>query len=89
MQSGCLDGKVKSKFEKHDLLTLYYCCPAKLLYSAGDHDQPRFYKYDVVRIHQMDNNEGYDGGQKRYRIYYVNKRIDARDPRYIIMWSID
>ena len=20
---------------------------------------------------------------------YVNKRIDARDPRYIIMWSID
>ena len=35
----------------------------------------------------MENNEGYDGGQKRDRIlYYVNKRTDARDPRYIIMY---
>ena len=45
--------------------------------------------YNLVRIHQMENNEGYDGGQKRDWIYYVNKRTDARDPRYIIMWSID
>ena len=37
----------------------------------------------------MENNEGYDGGQKRDRIYNANKLIDARDPRYIIMWSID
>ena len=27
----------------------------------------------------MENNEGYDGGQKRDRIYYLNTRIDARD----------
>ena len=36
----------------------------------------------------MENSKGesYDGGQKRDRIYYVNKRIDARDPRYIVMY---
>ena len=46
--------------------------------------------YNLVRIHQiMEDNEGYDGRQKHDRIYYVNKRTDARDPRYIIMWSID
>ena len=46
--------------------------------------------YDLVQIyHQMENNEGCDGGQKRDRIYYVNKRTDARDPIYIIMQSID
>ena len=37
----------------------------------------------------MDSNEGYDGRQKYDRIYDVNKRTDARDPRNIIMWSID
>ena len=45
--------------------------------------------HDLVRIYQMENNEEYDGGQKPDRIYYVNKRTDARDPRYIIIWSID
>ena len=71
MQSGFLDGKVISKFEKHDLLTLYHCCHVKLFYSAGDHGQPRFYAYDLVRVYQMENNEGYDGGQKRDRIYSI------------------
>ena len=32
--------------------------------------------------------EGYDGGQKRDRIICL-QRIDARDPRYIIIWSIE
>ena len=46
--------------------------------------------YNLVRIHQMENSEGesYDGGQKRDRIICL-QRIDARDPRYIIIWSID
>ena len=30
----------------------------------------------------MENDEGYDGGQKRARIYYVNKRTDARPKIY-------
>ena len=28
-------------------------------------------------------------GKKRDRMYYVNKRTDAQDPRCIIIWSID
>ena len=38
----------------------------------------------------MEKNEGesYDGEQKRDRIISL-QRIDVRDPRYIIIWSID
>ena len=34
---------------------------------------------NLVWIHQMEDNEGYNGRQKHYRIYYVNKLTDARD----------
>ena len=151
MQSGCLDGKVKSIFAKHDLLTYtlllrgstigeggdttisspgrspkqplpgmrlhdplhgrqacpkfsqicprsglfscrslpkrgqicytsppppppiveLVCCLVKLFYSAGDHGQPRFYVYNLVWIHQMENNEGYDRRQKHDGIYNI------------------
>ena len=44
--------------------------------------------YNLVPVYQMEDNEGYDGGQKRDWIICL-QRIDARDPRYIIIWSID
>ena len=91
MQPGCRDGKVKSIFAKHDLLTytLLLPCQAVLLSRGPWSTEILCVLYNLVRIHQMESNEGYGGGQKRDRIYYVNKRTDARDPRYIIMWSTD
>ena len=89
MQSGFLDEKVKSIFAKHDLtnkiILLLLSCKAVVL-SRGSWSTGDLIRIicNFVRSHQMENNEGYDGGQKRDRVICL-QRIDERDLRHNII----
>ena len=87
VQSGFLNGNVKSIFAKHYLTNnslLLLPCQAFVL-SRGSGSAEDLIHIILLGFIKLSTTKDNDGGQNL--IGYINKRTDARDPRYII-WSI-